>query len=541
MLRSASSDSAMRAAFRWQVPDLYNIATSCCDQWAIKEPDRVALTHVREDGAIADWTYGALAEASNRLANGLSGLGIRVGDRIGLWLSQSPETLIAHLACYKLGAIAVPLALVFGQEALTYRLHHSGAKLLVAPFDRVDMVEDLQTALPDLRLALLTGIAETRHLPKQCLAFDQIMAKGAADIAPIQTRADDPALLIYTSGTTGQPKGALHGHRVVLGHLPGMQLSHNFLPAPGDRIWTPADWAWAGGLLNVLLPALHLGVPVVSEARRRFDPEAVPAFLTQHRMRNVFLPPTALKLLRSAELTPDPFQELRSIASAGEPLGSEMSDWAQGIFGQSVNDAYGQTECNLVIGGCNALGTAKPGLMGRAVPGHTVAIVNADGQKLSAGTPGQIAIEAPDPVLFLGYWQDEAATSAKYVGPDQNWFLTGDQAVRDEAGYIRFIGRSDDLITSAGYRIGPAEVEDCLLGHPAVALAGVVGEEDALRTEIVVAHLVLKDGFTPSGVLADDISLFVRKRLSAHAYPRKIIFQDALPMTASGKIIRRAL
>jgi len=304
-------------------------------------------------------------------------------------------------------------------------------------------------------------------------------------------------------------------------------------------LWTPADWAWAGGLLNGLLPSLALGVPVVARKFEKFDAAEAWQLIADLKIKNIFIPPTALRMLRTI---PDPRSrydiQLRTIASAGEALGAETLVWAQQELGLTINEAYGQTECNLVIGSSGLLGMTKPGFIGKAVPGHTVAIIREDGTACLSGEVGQIAIRRPDPVMFLGYWRREKATADKFIG---NWMTTGDQGIQDEEGYIRFIGRDDDVITSSSYRIGPVEIEDCLIRHPAVALAAAIGKPDPLRTEIVKAFLVLRPGFTASEQLASEIRDFVKERLSAHEYPREIEFVDSLPMTTTGKIIRREL
>jgi acetyl-CoA synthetase len=365
------------------------------------------------------------------------------------------------------------------------------------------------------------------------------MERASPDFTSVDTSADDPALMIYTSGTTGQPKGALHAHRVLLGHLPGIVFPHGFFPQPGDRMWTPADWAWAGGLLNALLPSLRFGVPVVARKDDKFDPEAAFRLLADLEIRNAFIPPTALRMLRMVERPRARFGfELRSVCSAGEALGAETAGWGREAFGIPIDEAYGQTECNLVIATGSRLGVMKRGATGKPVPGHHVGIVRPDGSACQPGEIGQIAIRRPDPVMFLGYWNNEAATHEKFVG---DWMMTGDQAVADPDGYIAFVGRNDDVITSSGYRIGPGEIEDCLIRHPAVALAAVVGKPDPLRTEIVKAFVVPKPGFPPSADLASDIQAFVRDRLSAHEYPREIAFRRDLPMTTTGKVIRRIL
>jgi len=367
--------------------------------------------------------------------------------------------------------------------------------------------------------------------------FHALLARAASDFTPVATAADDPALMVYTSGTTGPPKGALHAHRVLLGHLPGIEVPHEFLPQPGDRFWTPADWAWAGGLLNVLLPALHYGVPVVAHKFEKFDPEQAYALMARMGVRNAFIPPTALRMLRSVP-PPAGVVRLRSIGSGGEALGAETYDWGKSALGVTINEFYGQTECNLVLSSCAAIGVSRPGAIGKPVPGHRVAVIRPDGAPCVPGELGQIAIARPDPVMFLEYWGKPDATRDKFIG---DWMTTGDQGVADDDGYVRFIGRDDDVITSAGYRIGPTEIEDCLIRHPAVALAAVVGKPDAVRTEIVKAFIVLKSGHVPSQALATDIQGFVKTRLSAHEYPREVAFIDEMPMTTTGKVIRRLL
>jgi acetyl-CoA synthetase len=343
--------------------------------------------------------------------------------------------------------------------------------------------------------------------------------------------------MVYTSGTTGPPKGALHAHRVLLGHLPGIEFPHEFLPQPGDRFWTPADWAWAGGLLNVLLPGLHYGVPVVAQRVDKFDPEQAFALMAHLGVRNAFIPPTALRMLRSVPL-PKKKLHLRSVGSGGEALGAETYEWGRSAFKLTINEFYGQTECNLVLASCAAIGVSRAGAIGKPVPGHVVAVIRTDGSPCAAGELGQIAIRRPDPVMFLKYWGKPEATREKFIG---DWMTTGDQGVADGDGYVRFVGRDDDVITSSGYRIGPTEIEDCLIRHPAVALAAVVGKPDSLRTEIVKAFIVLKSGHGPSDTLAADIQGFVKTRLSAHEYPREVAFIEQMPMTTTGKVIRRLL
>ncbi|MCO6417673.1 acyl-CoA synthetase [Siccirubricoccus sp. KC 17139] len=530
MLPAGDSYDSVRAAFRWQIPSRFNIGVACCDAWA-DGSNRLALLHLRADGRLEPLSFDALKAASNRLANALRAQGIARGDRIGVLLPQVPEAAIAHLAAYKLGAIAVPLFQLFGEDALEYRLRDCGAAALVTDATGLAKLAAIRARLPALRLILSAdGAAEG------ALDLHGLMACASDAFTPVDTAADDPALIIYTSGTTGAPKGALHAHRVLLGHLPGVEMPQELFPKPGDLFWTPADWAWIGGLLDVLLPSLFHGVPVLAHRMAKFDPDFAFRLMAEHGVRNAFLPPTALKLLRGAP--PAPGLRLRSIGSGGETLGAELLDWGRATFGCAINEFYGQTECNLVVSNCSTLMPIRPGRMGRPVPGHAVAVLDAAGRPLPPGEAGTVAIRRPDPVMFLGYWNNPEATAAKFIG---DWLLTGDQAVLEEDGYLRFLGRDDDVITSAGYRIGPGEIEDCLTAHPAVAMAAVIGLPDALRTEIVTAIIVPKPGIVPDAALAAELQAHVRQRVAGHAYPRRVEFVEALPLTATGKIMRGAL
>ncbi|POF30613.1 AMP-binding protein [Roseibium marinum] len=534
MLQPAGDYDSLNARFRWSLPNTYNMAGAVSDRWAARDPHRLAIRHVLSDGSQQDWSHQALNRAANRFANALQGQGIRRGDRVALLLPQIPQTAIGHLAAYKLGAVAVPLASLFGREALRYRLSDSGARALVTDSAGLAKLAEIHDDLPGLELVVSVDGPETG-----VQAFEELLAAASDSFDTLQTTPDDPALMIYTSGTTGQPKGVLHGHRVLPGHMPGIELSQNFLGRSGDILWTPADWAWAGGLLNALFPALALGVPVVCHATRKFDPEFAFRLLEKQAIRNVFIPPTALKMLRAVDSPKRRFKlAWRSVGSAGEALGRETYDWFAEEFGFPVNEFYGQTECNAVLGSASEIGVSRSGAIGKATPGHEVAIVDDTGTPLPPETPGQIAVRRPDPVMFLKYWNKPEATAEKFIG---DWMITGDQGVIDEDGYVHFIGRDDDIITSASYRIGPGEIEDCLIKHPSVALAAAIGKPDPLRTEIVKAYVVLKPGETGGKALEDSIRAFVRERLSAHEYPREIAFVEALPMTTTGKIIRREL
>ena len=532
MLEPRDTYRALYDDFRWQVPARFNIGVAVSDAWATREPDRVALLDYQPDGTSGHLTYGELARRSNALANGLRAAGVGRGDRVAMLMPQCFETAIAHVATYKLGAIAVPLALLFGVEALEYRFQTAGVKAVVTNASGLAKLKPILSRLP-----MLQTIVSTDGDDGPAAGFARLTRDHGPDFTAEDTGPDDPAMMIFTSGTTGPPKGALHGHRVLLGHLPGVQMPHEFLPQPGDRLWTPADWAWAGGLLNVLLPGLYFGVPVVAGRFERFEPEAALTLMERMAIRNAFIPPTALRMLKGSNDIRGRFDlAIRTIGSGGEALGRETYDWAREELGVTINEFYGQTECNLVLSSCAAIGVSRGGAIGKPVPGHDVAIIDDGGRVLETGQAGQIAVRRPDPVMFLEYWQNPDATAKKFIG---DWMLTGDQGITDEDGYIHFFGRDDDVITSAGYRIGPTEIEDCITGHPDVALAAAVGKPDPVRTEIVKAYVVLKEGRAPTPELAEEISGWVRQRLSAHEYPREVEFVESMPLTTTGKVIRR--
>ncbi len=532
MLKRAASYEALAGGFRWDIPVRYNLGVDICDKHG---DDALALIHEREDGQVERWRFGDVRRHANKLANLLRAAGLAIGDRVGILLPQRPETGFAHVACYKAGLVAIPLFTLFGEDALAFRLGDAGAKAVVTDMASLAKLAPIRDRLPDLKLVLVVDAAKDGQ---GFTALTPALAKSSDAFTSVDSAADDPALIIYTSGTTGNPKGALHAHRVLLGHLPGVEYPHEFFPQAGDRFWTPADWAWIGGLIDVLLPSWHHGVPVVSRRFAKFDPDEAFAFMARHEVRNAFLPPTALKLMRQVESPARHGAKLRSIGSGGESLGAELLDWGRATFGLTINEFYGQTECNLVVGNCASLVDVRPGAMGKPIPGHDVRIVDATGGEKPRGEVGEVGIRRGDPVMFLGYWNNLQATAAKYAGA---FLLTGDLARQDEDGYIWFVGRSDDLITTAGYRVGPVEVEECLLKHPAVALAAVIGVPDPIRTESIKAFLVLKPGRSGDAALAREIQEFVKTKLAAHEYPRAVEFVDSLPMTTTGKIMRREL
>ncbi len=527
-------------AWRWQVPERFNMGVACCGRHAL-DRHRFALYWEDESGATSAHTYWDLQQDANRLSNALRALGVTRGDRVGIILPQRPETVIAHIACYQMGAVAMPLSILFGPDALEYRLHNSATSVaLVDPASLANLLQ-VRDQLPSLRHVI--GVAGAREAG--VTPWETLLAKGSRRFAPVDTAAEDPALLVYTSGTTGPPKGALKPHRVMLGNLSGFDHSHDLFPKPGDMFWSPADWAWTGGLMDALLPTMYHGHPILGY-RGRFDPERAFHLLDKYGIRNTFLFPTALKMMMKA--VPEPrtrFElRLRSIMSAGEAVGETVFAWAQEQLGVTINEMFGQTEINYIVGNSHTLWPAKPGSMGRAYPGHRVGLIDDTGNEVPPGEVGEVSVRvtdmhgARDPVFFLGYWDNPEATADKYSG---EWCRTGDLAKADEQGYFWYQGRADDVFKSAGYRIGPSEIENCLLKHAAVANVAVIGKPDAERTNIVKAFIVLQPGHAPSPALEEELRQHVRGKLAPYEYPKEIEFIDALPMTTTGKVQRRVL
>jgi acetyl-CoA synthetase len=522
-------------SFRWEVPARFNIARACCRRHAA-DPGRVALHWEDEGGATATWTYRDLERAANRLSNALAALGVASGDRVAIILPQRPETAVAHIAVYQMGAVAMPLSILFGPDALEYRLQHSGSVVALADPASLPSLAQVRERLPALRHVI--GVASAREA--WATPWETLLERASSEFEPVDTAADDPAILVYTSGTTGAPKGALKAQRALLGNLPGFSYSHDVFPQQGDLFWSPADWAWTGGLMDALLPTLYHGRPLLGY-RGRFDPERALSLMQKYAVRNTFLFPTALKMIMKAVPRPRARYELalRSIMSAGESVGETVFAWSREALGVTVNEMFGQTEINYIVGNSHTLWPAEPGSIGRPYPGHRVACIDDAGDEVPAGELGDIAAwDEGDPVFFLGYWKNPEATKAKYTG---RWCRTGDLARRDGQGNFWYQGRADDVFKSAGYLVGPSEVENCLLKHPAVANCAIIGVPDAERTHRVKAFIVLAAGHGASADLEAELQAYVRGRLAPYEYPKEIEFVDALPMTTTGKVQRRVL
>ena len=526
--------------FKWNIPDNYNIGYDICEKWANKTPNRPAIIDLLSSGKTNSTSFRTLNQKANKVSNYLKCFGIKKGDRVGILLPQSLECIVSHIAVFKLGGISVPLFLLFGPDALEYRISDANIKVLITDYSGAKKIREINR---DVQNGLTIFTIEGSNQELDSLSMNLSDLNQSTDFIYEKTKPDEPALLLYTSGTTGPPKGVLHAHRVLLGHLPAfdffLDLFSSYKNEINNLLWTPADWAWIGGLVNILFSSLHHGVPVLAYRFEKFNPSKAIQLMSNFKVTGSFLPPTALKMLRT-DFPKGTSKKLylKSVASGGEPLGTELLDWGKKTLGVNINEIYGQTECNLVLSSCSKIMKPRPGIAGRPVPGNIVSIVNQNGEECKKGELGAIAIKRGSPQMFLKYWNNPQATKEKFF---KDWLITGDKGVIEKDGWIKFIARDDDVITSSGYRIGPGPIEDCLMKHPSISMAAVIGKDDPLRTQIIKAFIVLNKGFKESDNLKLDIQSFVKKKLSAHEYPREVEVVKKLPVTSTGKILRRNL
>ena len=549
----ADHHAQLHRQFRWQVPSYFNMAEVCCGRWARDTPQSIAIRVEHEHGQRRNHSYLELQQAANRLSNALCRTGVRRGDRVAVVMPQRFETAVAHMAIYQLGAVAMPLSMLFGPDALEYRINHSETSVAIVCESAIAPLLTARTLCPGLRTVIAVGDAQGQG----DLDWDSALACESARFTAVKTKADEAAVLIYTSGTTGPPKGALIAHRALIGNLPGFVASQNWFGfeafdanvESAAVFWSPADWAWTGGLMDALLPTLYFGREIVGY-QGRFSPQVAFELMQRHAVTHTFLFPTALKAMMKAVPTPSAVYQLQlqAIMSAGEAVGDAVFSYCEQQLGVTVNEMFGQTEINYIVGNCALLWPARPGSMGKPYPGHRITVIDDQGLPCASGTPGDVAVHSrdvhghADPVFFLGYWKNAAATLAKFTGSENDsWCRTGDMAVVDADGYFWYQGRSDDLFKAAGYRIGPSEIENCLVKHPAVANAAVVPKPDSERGAVVKAYVVLAAGFEASDALVAELQTHVRGQLAPYEYPKEIEFIAALPMTTTGKVQRRVL
>ena len=541
MLQKLNNFEALCLSFKWNIPEFYNIASDTVDQDIYQ--NRIALINFLQDGKIEEWSFVDIKRYANKLANVFDHFHLEANARVGIILGQCPETAIAHMACFKSGKISIPLFNLFGTDALHYRLLNSRASLVICDNIGLNKIFEIKDRLPDLKKIICI---DSNNEKRNVFNFKKLLEHASDSYITKKTKASDPALIIYTSGTTGGPKGALLPHRSLLGHIPGVEIPHEFLSSSEpvtDLFWTPADWAWIGGLFDVLLPAWHFGIPVVSYRSQKFDPEVTFDLISKLEIKNTFLPPTALKMMKSFNPSKTVKNlKLRTVGSGGEALGEDLLEWGKQILGVGINEFYGQTECNLTVSNCGAIMPTRQGSIGKPVPGHEVRIINENGELIKEpGLDGEIIVKSDTPVSFLKYWENDKATKQKVR---DGWLYTGDFAYKDEEGYFYFKGRKDDIINTSGYRVGPSEVEDAVLSHPKVSMVAVIGIPDKLRGHIIKAFVVPRNHnnvLAENEILKRSIQNHVKLKLAAHEYPRLIEFVHELPLTTTGKIIRKDL
>ena len=532
-LRAASEPDAS-GPYEIVIPERANIAADTVGRYAREFPDRPALVFEEADLSTRSWTFSELDSVACNLAQSLKDMGVGRGDRVAIHTGLRPETGMSHLAIYKLGAVAVTLSQLYGPDTLEHILNHAEAKVLITQDKAWERFRGTRNKFPTLEKVIVVGQASRDEV-----SFDDCLSVDGSALLPVDTKADEPALLMYTSGSTGMPKGMLHGHRVLQSYIPSLTMAFNLdRDDPEAVFWSPADWAWVGGLLDALLIGWAFG-NTVATSEHRFDAEWSFDFMARQKVTHTFFTPTAMKRLAQVkQATSRRDLALRVIITGGESLPAAVLNWAEDDLGVVCNEFYGLTEVNHLIGCCKALYPARPGSMGLAYPGHGTTIVDAEGRELEDGQVGEIVTRGDDATQFLGYWKDMDKTADLRLG---NWLRTSDLALRDEDGYFWYRGRTDDLIKSAGYRIGPAEVEDCLVRHPAIAEAAVVASPDADRGAIVKAFVRLADGIEGSPELTAELQAHVKSRLAAYKYPREIEYVDDLEMTSSGKLNRKQL
>ena len=527
--------------FNLNIPPKFNIASATIDKFA--NTNRIALKNLKYNGEFENLSFRFIQKKSNQLANALDNLNLNKNDRVGIILGQCPETLISHISCFKSGKISIPLFNLFGIDALKFRLIDSSASTVICDKHGLEKLMKIKHDLPSLKHIICTDKKESDN---DILFFDGLLNRSRDEYKNVNTNSEDPALIIYTSGTTGDPKGALLPHRTLLGHIPGVEMPHEFLSSDlsnNDCFWTPADWAWIGGLFDVLLPSLYFGIPVISFRSSKFDPEFTFDLIEKFDVKNTFLPPTSLKMMKSFNLYKSRDKlHLRTVGSGGEALGEELLNWGKEILNVGINEFYGQTECNLTVSNNGLIMKQKLGSIGRPVPGHKVKLMKDDGTFISkSDDEGEIVIQSNSPSIFSGYWNNDKETQKKII---DGWLHTGDYATVDNEGYFYFKGRKDDLINSSGYRIGPTEIENTILSLQEVEMVAVVGVPDKLRGEIIKAVIVPREKSllkNKNENLKNKIKEHVKQNLAAHEYPRLIEFVKELPLTTTGKIKRNLI
>ena len=499
------------AEHRWEVPERFNIAVDVCDR---HPREKLAMIHEHFDGEVREVLWGELQDLSNQLANVLAEHGVTRGDRVAVVLPATPETAALFFATWKLGALLLSMSVLYGDDGIRHRLGDAEPRVLVTD-------------------AANAGRFRGAGMPPLVVLDADTLDGASSEFDAVDTLADDPAQLYYTSGTTGLAKGVVHAHRYILAHEE-FRYCHDV--QDGERFHGMGEWAWAAGIAPLLGPWRLGAVQCVYRREGGFDPHKQLDFLSRHRVTNVFTTPTAMRSMMAIDDAGRRYpQSFRRVCSAGEPLNPEAIRWFREQYGVTVLDYYGLTESYPLVANYPVL-EVREGSMGKPMPGYDVRLLDENERPVAPGERGEICLRArSNPHYPLGYWRNDEAGEETFGG---EWFHTKDAAVEDEDGYYWYVGRADDVIIAAGYRIGPFEVESACLEHPAVREAAAVASPDELRGNVVKAFIVLADGYAPSDELAGEIQRFVRGRLSAYAYPRLVEFVPDLPKTLTGKIRR---
>lgn len=528
-LSKYNSYSRAVEAFEWEIPASFNLGAAIVDDHA-SDRGRVALFWDNQHGPNETWTFWQLQQRTNQFCNALSEIGVERGEVIGICLPERPETVIGHTGTWKYGAISLPLPVILGDEGFRYRLEHSGSRVLIVHEDLLGEVRELRSDLDNLEYVIVVGDPELSY--ENEYRFDEFLNEQPTEVSPVETAAEDDALLVYTSGTTGDPKGVLHAHRVMLGTLPGFNMKYN---VDTDGIYyTAVDWSWMGSLTTIM-PALLTGQAVVGSNYTSFEADEQLTILERYGVTHANFPPTALNLLREAD---DSLYDIRLevVVSGGEALSPEtLTYWQSRDI--PVLEGYGQTEANPLICNCEYFFEVKEGSIGRPVPGHEIQL-RKNGEPVEQGTVGEIAVKRPDPLQLKRYLGEEIDTEEYFEG---DWFLTGDLAWEDDDGYFWFESRADDVIISSGYRISPVEVENAIIEHPAVVEVGVTGIPNDIRGNIVKAFVKTRSPEDQSDELKTEIQTLVKDHLAKYEYPREVEFVDDFPTSVTGKIKRSSL
>lgn len=515
--------------FEWDIPEIYNVCDDILEQK--KEMEKVAIYYDRSQHPNVNYTYSEISNKVDMLAKGLNSLGIEPGDSVGVALSQQPETLITHLAAYKIGAVTVPMSVLTGVESMKYRIKEADISTVIT-------TQTFQRKLKDIDSQLEHVIAIDNENSSSDL--EQLIQNTTGELPTFNTRSDDPCLILFTSGTTGDPEGVVHAHECFLSHHASFRFMHDF-PADDSVVFTPADWSWVAGLFNTVLPAWRDGLSVVGYDAKGFNPKRVFQILEDYSVTHTMLTPTMLRMLREEVAMPKVEYDLSLdvIVTGGEPTTKSLFTWVDEAFdGVTMNEHYGQTEADLLLVNSRSMKTRKQGSLGRPSPGHRVDIIDDKGNVKETGEIGKIGVKSPDPVLMKRYLNSPEKTNDSYIG---DWFDTGDLGYKDEDGHFWFAGREDDLIITSGYRVSPVEIEDKLTQHEMVKKAVVFATEDDIRGEIITAVI------QPSQVKSeyDDpqqaIKTYIKSELAKYKHPREIFFVDQFPTTSSDKVDRSKL